>query len=138
MAGLFDFSGLAQILSAGGDAAVKLRTAITGDNPADALAKLQQELNATQASDAGQNAVNLEEAKSENLFKSGWRPSVGWVCSVGLAWDVIGHPVATWACAIWAPSVVVPSIDTSVIVPMLGGLLGLGTLRTVEKIRGKS
>ena len=133
---LFDLSGLGAILAAGGDMAVKIRTAVTGQDPAQELKKLEDELNAVQAQDAGQNAVNLEEAKSANLFVSGWRPAVGWACTLGLVWDVIVHPMATWACAVWFPTVVVPMIDSSVIVPMLMGMLGLGTMRTVEKIRG--
>ena len=81
--GLFDLSGVAGILQAGGDAAVKLRTAITGQDPAQDLKKLEDELNALQSSDTGQDATNAEEAKSTSLFVSGWRPFVGWVCAIG-------------------------------------------------------
>ena len=133
---LFDLSGLASILSAGGDMAVKIRTAVTGQDPAQDLKKLEDELNALQASDAGQTAINVEEAKSANLFVSGWRPAVGWVCALGFFWAVIIYPLATWGCALWAPEVKLPSMDTNSIMTMLGGLLGLGTMRTVEKIRG--
>jgi len=138
MAGLFDINlaGLGDLLKGGGDLAVKIRQAITGQDPEGDLKKLQAELDAAQASDAAQGAVNLEEAKSSSLFVSGWRPAVGWACTIGLVWDVLVHPMAAWACAVWAPSITVPTIDTSVIVPMLMGLLGLGTMRTVEKIKG--
>lgn len=136
MAGLFDLSGLGELLKGGGDMAVKIRQAITGQDPEADLKKLQLELNAVQAQDASQGAVNLEEAKSSTMFVSGWRPAVGWACTLGLVWDVLVHPMATWACAVWFPSVTVPMIDSSVIVPMLMGMLGLGTMRTIEKIRG--
>lgn len=136
MAALFDLSGIAGILSAGGDAAVKLRTAITGQDPAQDLKKLEDELNALQASDAGQTDINVEEAKSSNLFVSGWRPAVGWVCVLGVFWVVVGYPISTWACALWAPTIVVPAVDGNMVMSLLFGLLGLTAARTVEKIRG--
>ena len=43
---------------------------------------------ADQALLAQQNAINLQEAKSENLFVSGWRPFIGWSCGAALLWQV--------------------------------------------------
>lgn len=83
----------------------------------------------------GQLEINAREASSPHLIVAGWRPFIGWCCGAGFLWATIGHPVAAWVAAAkgWpAP----PSIDTETLLYVLGGMLGLGTLRTVEKVRG--
>lgn len=83
----------------------------------------------------GQLEVNAREAASPHLFVAGWRPFVGWACGAGFIWATIGQPLAGWVAAArgWpAP----PAIDTEVLMYVLGGMLGLGTLRTVEKAKG--
>ena len=79
--------------------------------------------------------VNAKEAASPHMFVAGWRPFVGWCCGAGFLWATIGHPLAAWGAASqgWpAP----PSIDTEVLLYVLGGMLGLGGLRTFEKTKG--
>lgn len=81
--------------------------------------------------------VNAKEAANPNVFVAGWRPAVGWCCALGFLWATIGQPVFGWVAAAkgWpAP----PAIDTEVLMYVLGGMLGLGTLRTVEKAKGIS
>lgn len=81
--------------------------------------------------------VNAQEAASPHLFVAGWRPAVGWCCAAGFLWATIGQPVFGWVAAAkgWpAP----PVIDTDVLMYVLGGMLGLGTLRSVEKIKNAS
>lgn len=83
----------------------------------------------------GQLEVNAREAESPHLFVAGWRPFVGWCCGAGFLWATIGQPLFGWIAVAkgWpAP----PSIDTEVLMYVLGGMLGLGTLRTVEKAKG--
>jgi dienelactone hydrolase len=79
--------------------------------------------------------VNAAEAASPHLFVAGWRPFVGWCCGAGFLWATIGHPLAAWAAAAqgWP---VPPSIDTEVLLYVLGGMLGLGGLRSFEKVKG--
>lgn len=84
-----------------------------------------------------QAAINLEEAKSPSFFKGGWRPYVAWVCAAGMTWafvlqpiliftlKAIGHPITDW-----------PSIQTDILMGMLGGLLGLGSMRSYERYKG--
>src|SRR5262245_36680112 len=55
-----------------------------------------KEIDSMLTSDQGQVAINVEEAKSDDLFKSGWRPAVGWMCVAGLAYQFIIAPLATW------------------------------------------
>lgn len=83
----------------------------------------------------GQLEINAREASSPHLMVAGWRPFIGWCCGLGFLWATIGHPVAAWVAAAkgWP---LPPSIDTETLLYVLGGMLGLGTLRTVEKVKG--
>ncbi|MDA9005389.1 holin family protein [Amylibacter sp.] len=76
-----------------------------------------------------QLAVNKEEAKG-NWFQSSWRPAVAWVCVVGMAINFLVSPLLS------PLGVVVPQADTSVMMPVLMGMLGLGGLRSFEKTKG--
>ena len=79
--------------------------------------------------------VNAKEAASPHLFVSGWRPAVGWSCAAGFLWATIGQPVFAWVALKYGwPEP--PAIDTDVLLYVLGGMLGLGSLRSVEKIKG--
>ena len=79
--------------------------------------------------------VNAKEAASPHLFVAGWRPFVGWCCGAGFLWATIGHPLLAWVAATrgWP---VPPAIDTDVLLYVLGALLGLGGLRSIDKIKG--
>ena len=83
----------------------------------------------------GQLEVNAAEAASPHIFVAGWRPFVGWCCGLGFLWATIAQPMVAWVAAArgWpAP----PAIDTEVLLYVLGGMLGLGTLRSFEKTKG--
>ena len=83
----------------------------------------------------GQLEVNAAEAASPHMFVAGWRPFVGWCCGLGFLWAAIGHPVFAYFATVkgWPAA---PEVNTDVLMYVLGGMLGLGTLRTVEKSRG--
>lgn len=96
-----------------------------------------QAVEAAEASDRRAQAdINLQEAAHRNLFVSGWRPAVGWVCVFGIFWVFIGHPVASWGISLWGWEANVPAIPEERIMELLIALLGMGTLRTAEKLRG--
>ena len=78
-----------------------------------------------------QLAVNKEEANG-NWFQSSWRPAVAWVCVIGMAINFLVSPLLS------PLGVVVPQADTSVMMPVLMGMLGLGGLRSFEKTKGVS
>lgn len=82
-----------------------------------------------------QIAVNTAEAGNANLFVSGWRPFVGWVCGGGLVYSFIGQPLLAWGSVNWHFAIP-PALDTGTLLTVLCGLLGLGGLRTVEKLNG--
>ena len=81
--------------------------------------------------DKGQLEVNKVEAAHKSLFVAGWRPSIGWCCSLGLLYHVLIAPIA----GIW---VEVPEIDPSLLMTTMTGMLGLGAMRSYEKTRGVS
>jgi hypothetical protein len=82
-----------------------------------------------------QLAINAKEAESSSVFVSGWRPYVGWICGTGLLYATILHNLLEWLSAAkgWPMP---PAVDTDVLLYVLGALLGIGTLRTVDKIKG--
>ena len=96
------------------------------------LARLTAETDIAKA----QAATNTEEAKSANLFVSGWRPFIGWVCGSGLAFQFIIAPIATWATMLYGKQVTFPALDMGTLITLLAGMLGLGAMRTTEKIKG--
>lgn len=84
----------------------------------------------------GQIDINKAEAASPSIFVSGARPFIMWVCGVGCAWNWIGLPVAKVGFALAGISLSISPADLSEMMPLLLGMLGLGGLRTVEKING--
>ena len=83
----------------------------------------------------GQIEVNKMEAASSSMFVAGWRPAVGWISALGFASNFILIPMANFALALASIDIQIPMIDTTQMMPVLMGMLGLGTLRTVEKVR---
>jgi len=72
--------------------------------------------------------VNKAEAGG-NWFQAGWRPATGWVCVAGFAVNFLISPLAA------AFGVTIPQADTAVMLPVLMGMLGLGTMRTFERVK---
>lgn len=83
-----------------------------------------------------QTDINKAEATNPSLFVSGARPFIMWVCGVGCAWNWIGLPVTKLGLAVAGHPLDISPADLSEMMPLLFGMLGLGGLRTVEKIRG--
>ena len=76
-----------------------------------------------------QISVNREEAKG-NWFQSSWRPATGWCCVAGFMVNFLISPLMS------PFGVVIPQADTSVMLPVLMGMLGIGGLRSFEKTKG--
>jgi hypothetical protein len=79
-----------------------------------------------------QTEINKIEAASSSVFVAGWRPAAGWVCVIGMAYTFFAQPVLGWASGYFAIPLP-PDIDTSDLFILLGGMLGLGGLRSFEK-----
>ncbi|CAB4139425.1 Holin of 3TMs, for gene-transfer release [uncultured Caudovirales phage] len=83
----------------------------------------------------GQLEINAKEATHQSIFVAGWRPFAGWVGGFGLAYASVGHYILVWLSGIYG-FVAPPQVDTEILLYVLGGMLGLGTLRTYEKKQG--
>ena len=114
--------GAASALEGASKAALNIRAAFTGEAPPE-LVKALAEFE-TRLAEA-QNKLNEIEAASGSFFKSGWRPAVGWLCVMGLFYS-----------AILAPVMQLPLPENDILTTLLFSLLGLGSLRTLEKARG--
>ena len=84
----------------------------------------------------GQLEINKEEAKNPSVFVSGWRPFLGWVCGAACAWNWVGLKIALFVAAYMGHNLTLQPADITEMMPVLLGMLGLGGLRTVEKING--
>jgi len=140
-----------------GTFAKDLRTAITGEAPLDPnkraelliqaqaleAAAVEAELNFAVRMSEAQTAINAVEAQNSRLFVSGWRPAVGWVCVSGMCYTFLLKPILPWAVGTVAAlsgmqviMPILPEVPMGDLVVLLAGMLGLGTLRTVEKSKG--
>jgi hypothetical protein len=80
--------------------------------------------------------VNLAEAQSHNTFIAGWRPFLGWVMGAAFGWTFVIGPMFYWiATALGYKIPNAPTLDMTTMMPVLLGMLGLGTMRTVEKVK---
>jgi hypothetical protein len=84
----------------------------------------------------GQLDINKVEAANPSVFVSGWRPFIGWVCGAACAWNWIGLPVAAMALKAYQIDMPLSPANLTEMLPVLMGMLGLGGLRTIEKIKG--
>lgn len=84
----------------------------------------------------GQLDTNKVEAGSASTFVSGWRPFIGWICGAACAWNWIGISIATVILRFAHIDIGISPANVSDMLPILMGMLGLGALRTVEKING--
>ena len=107
-----------------------------------AAEKAKQEFAATAQTQEFQLAlqqimVNMEEAKSSSWFVAGWRPAVGWIGAFGLGYAAILEPIIRFlALVAFDYDGDFPTLDTTITMQVLFGLLGLGAYRAFEKVKG--
>ena len=82
--------------------------------------------------------VNKTEAAHKSLFVAGWRPAIGWICGLGMLSNFIIVPMTNFILALTGSPIVVPLIDLQTMMPVLLGMLGLGGMRSFEKVKGKA
>jgi ABC-type lipopolysaccharide export system ATPase subunit len=81
--------------------------------------------------------INKAEAASGSLFKGGWRPAVGWVCAIAFAYHFILKDLIVFAVTVAGVDMPeLPEFDMQTLMTVLGGMLGIGGLRTYEKQKG--
>ena len=90
---------------------------------------------------AAANQLNLVDANSNDKYRTRWRPTIGWVCVIALAWEFVLRPFVISALVIFHPeggniAPLIPSLDLPAILGLVATLLGMGTMRTAEKRAG--
>ncbi len=115
--GLFDITGIGEVADLGKEI---LKMFPNAEQRAEAANKLQDFASAVATQ---QSATNTAEATNDNIFVSGWRPCCGWICVVGLAYSSVVAPIFG-----------LPAADANTLIGILTGMLGLGVMRSAEKI----
>lgn len=120
-----------------------IKEALNGTKPEDLLAlrKLEIEfqmfcLDNGIKVNLAQIEVNKEEAKSANLFVSGWRPATGWTCALALFYVSMLEPILRFFFTMMGYHGAYPTIDTSITMQVLMGMLGLAGMRSFDKKSG--
>ena len=101
---------------------------------ADTKQKIAHELATMSAKHAQELAksqieVNKTEAAHKSLFVAGWRPAIGWICGISLLYSTMLSPIL----GIWFT---VPPVNDELLSTVLMGMLGLGAMRSFEKVKG--
>lgn len=90
------------------------------------MARLAQQPGLAQAE------INKIEAGSRHWFTANWRPSIGWTCSLALFWHYVAAPFV----GIWIDDL--PNVEIDALFELVLAMLGMATLRTVEKLQGRT
>jgi hypothetical protein len=102
------------------------------DNAKIKLQALENELKTKQID------VNKVEAGHRSIFVAGWRPFLGWVSGISVAFVYLFQPFIVMVLKIFGSDIELPTLDLSQLMPLILGMLGLGGLRSFEKVRGIS
>lgn len=94
-------------------------------------------IKAANEANIAQTEINKIEAANSNIWVSGWRPAIGWVCAVGVFWAFVGSPVALWLALLAGyPNAILPDIPTESLFELVFAMLGMAGLRSFDKMRG--
>lgn len=101
--------------------------------------RLQQELEMTLVKMEHERALeqvrlNQEEAKHPSIWVAGWRPFIGWIGGFGLLWAFLLQPLLVWVATVSGYTGNFPTLETNELMSLVFAMLGVGTLRTVDKI----
>lgn len=126
--------GIGTIVSGIGSLAKDIRSAVTGEPSPEKILELQAKLmELDNLANQAQTEVNKTEAVHTSIFVAGWRPFIGWICGFGIGTKFVFIPIGVWLCSLFGVEATVPNIDTSELLTLVLGMLGLGGLRTFEK-----
>jgi len=102
-----------------------------------AKAKAEAELRSSlMAWDMAQTEINKAEAQHRSIFVAGWRPFIGWTCGVAFAYHFVVMPLTVFAMNAFGKFIDLPVFPMETLLTVLMGLLGLGGLRSYEKMKG--
>lgn len=82
--------------------------------------------------------LNKQEAQHKSVFVAGWRPFIGWVGGVSLAWTFLVHPLITWIATVSGYAGPFPELNTSELLTLVMAMLGVGAMRSFDKMQGTS
>lgn len=154
--GIFNWGDAGKVAEGVGEGIAKssegIRFLLTGDLPPEQRVELEKLLVETIKMEnkllASQVEMNIKEAESPSLFKSGWRPFIGWTAAVAILYSYILQPLLWWVIKIYIVfkmpditpeqmEVLKPVVlDTGALFNLALSMLGIGTLRTYEKYKG--
>jgi uncharacterized membrane protein YdfJ with MMPL/SSD domain len=119
-----------------GDISAAIRKAVPDATERDRIAG---ELDKAQAGiQQAQAEITAADAASGDRFRAWWRPAVGWMCVFGLWLDFILFPLVSLTLQLAGKAPIMSPLDVASLMALLGALLGLGGLRTVERVQGKA
>jgi hypothetical protein len=104
-------------------------------DPAAREKALQSILGMLQEADQQQVSVNRQEALHASLFVAGWRPAIGWTCAAALGFEFLVSPLGQWIGFVLGHPIPKPPTLSEHLWELLMGMLGLGALRSLEKIK---
>jgi Holin of 3TMs, for gene-transfer release len=80
--------------------------------------------------------LQWDQAQNRSIFVAGWRPAIGWCCAFALFYQYLAVPLSMWATTWSGHPFPRPPILDDTMWQLMFGLLGMGGLRTYEKIKG--
>jgi len=87
--------------------------------------------------------INAAEAQHQSVFVAGWRPFIGWVGGVALAYQFVLYPLLPWALTIANGNEVFPKpvtpppvLEADVLWVLISGMLGIAGMRSFDKLKG--
>ena len=129
--------GVKGLMEGAGSLAKDLRSAITGEINPEKKAEIEVLITQLEAkAQEAQTDINKIEAQNPSLFVSGWRPFIGWVGGLGILYHYVGYSLIQWALALAKVDIQAPVLNTEGLLSIVFALLGVGGLRTLEKMKG--
>ena len=127
--------GVKGLMEGAGSLAKDIRSALTGEISPEKKAELLQRADDLEAQGMqAQAEINKIEAANPNLFVSGWRPALGWVCVLGIGYQMVFRPLLECALIHW--QVDLPELDISSLISLVVAMLGIAGYRTYEHAKG--
>lgn len=101
--------------------------------------EIEKEINAqANAIALAQIEVNKADANSKDKFQTRWRPAIGWICGIGLTYQLFLRPIINFVAQCFHSVAIAESLDMGTLMTLLFGILGLGAMRMQEKMEGKA
>lgn len=129
--------GVGAALNGAGGFVESVRSALTGDlKSGDKASLLAKATDLESLIAAGAHENNKADSQHASLFVAGWRPAIGWTCAIAFALYLVAFPIYGWYLSLLGLDVAMPVLHMRELLSVMGGMLGFGVSRLVEKLRG--